>query len=262
MHVSFAHYGTLARALLAFHDDSTPSRRRLRRRQRRDFSTRTGTTRSRRSLGAIHGTDRRTIANATPLHYRHCAGCSSSLLSLSLSFPPPRSLSPTSAHTVLTLLTGRTIAIAQRTPSPRQIGEERPTVGAPLGVLGTAVTAATAMAATISTTTAMTSATAFLLYVTCRDAVTPCRVSHGTNASSTRAARTVARSGRSSVLRDIRPFVTNFPSEMHRVNDRPSPTYRHAQISRHFDFSRWRRAVVGPRDSARRYRPPSWARVF
>lgn len=35
--------------------------------------------------------------------------------------------------------------------------------------------------------------------------------------------------GPSSVLSNIRPFVTNLPYEVHRVNDRPSPTYRHAQ---------------------------------
>lgn len=91
-------------------------------------------------------------------------------------------------------------------PRHSRIGEERSTVRV-LGVLEAAATAAAGDN---------------------YDGVAAvCRVArHGRGKYAT---PTTARSGPISMLRDIRPFVTDFPSEMYRVNDRPSPTFPHIQ---------------------------------
>lgn len=169
-------------------------------------------------------------------------------LLLFLSFSPsPFSLF---ARFLSSLLTARTLILhfihwthdcGCRAAHPRhsRIGEERSTVR----VLGVLEAAATAAAGDNYDGVA----------AVCRVA----RYGRGKHAT-----RTTPRSGPISVLRDIRPFVTDFPSEMYRVNDRPSPTLPHIQTSPYFDFSTWRHAVVGLIGGMRYDRAPSALRTI
>lgn len=96
-----------------------------------------------------------------------------------------------------------------------------------------------ATAATTATTTTMTITTVVVTN-------TACRVTDAEDILQRR-----VRAESQHALRDIRPFVTDFPSEIHRVNDRPTVPHLPPPHTDHgnFDFSRWRRAAIGPMDA-------------